>query len=114
VAVNERDIRPHVTVFDKPAQRDGTFERVALPTTMTTVTFAPAAGPAPRNRHFTTTRSHVGQDGFIRYRARKQDCGGGGGLRRRCTPDMPASKVNRSIHEGLPTLPATSPSPTPT
>jgi hypothetical protein len=45
-----------------------------------------------------TVRHDVGQDGFIRYRARQQDCGGCT-LRDRCTPNMPVRKVIRSIHE---------------
>ncbi|MDF2496294.1 MAG: family transposase [Sphingomonas sp.] len=53
----------------------------------------------PRNRNFAAPRSEVGQDGFIRYRARQQDCAGCD-LRQRCTPNMPARKIMRSIHEG--------------
>ncbi|MBB5713082.1 transposase, partial [Sphingomonas xinjiangensis] len=34
-----------------------------------------------------------------RYRARQQDCAGCD-LRQRCTPNTPARKVTRSIHEG--------------
>lgn len=42
--VHERDIQPHIPVFDKSARRDGTFEPMPSPTSMTTTaTSAPAA-----------------------------------------------------------------------
>ena len=53
----------------------------------------------PRNRNFANPRSTVDQDGFIRYRARQQDCGDCS-LRQCCTPNMSARKIMRSIHEG--------------
>ncbi|MBO9581855.1 MAG: transposase, partial [Sphingobium sp.] len=53
----------------------------------------------PTNRNFTTERSRVDKDGFIRYRARQQDCGLCA-LRPSCTPNTPARKIARSIHEG--------------
>ena len=46
-----------------------------------------------------TPRDGVNKDGSIRYRARQQDCQSCA-LRQRCTPNMPARKVARSIHEG--------------
>ena len=55
-------------------------------------------------------RGDVGQDGFIRYRAREQDCASCN-LRQRCTANMSARKVARSIHEGARDLARTLPSP---
>ena len=50
-------------------------------------------------RNFTTPRSDVDQDGFIRYRASRHDCDGCS-LKPRCCPGQPARKVPRSIREG--------------
>ena len=99
--VHERGIHPHLPVFDKSARRDGTFERDAFTYDHEDDSYVCPGGKRlrPRNRHFATARGDVGQDGFIRYRAQQQDCGGCG-LRQRCTPNMPARKVTRSIHEG--------------
>src|ERR1043166_631085 len=99
--VHERDIHPHIPVFDKSARRDGTFERSAFTYDHADDSYVCPGGKRlrPRNRNFATPRSDVGQDGFIRYRARQQDCTGCD-LRQRCTPNMPARKVIRSIHEG--------------
>ncbi|MCB8828717.1 transposase, partial [Escherichia coli] len=95
------DIQPHIPVFDNSARRDGTFERDAFTYDHDDDSYICPGGKRlrPRNRNFATDRGDVGQDGFIRYRARQQDCGGCA-LRERCTPNMPARKVTRSIHEG--------------
>lgn len=117
--VHERDIQPHIPVFDKSARRDGTFERDAFTYDHDDDSYVCPGGKRlrPRNRNFATARGDVGQDGFIRYRARQQDCGSCA-LRERCTPppafqrccaspepwqaspNTPARKVIRSIHEG--------------
>ena len=99
--VHERDIHPHIPVFDKSARRDGTFERSAFTYDHRDDSYVCPGGKRlrPRNRNFANPRSDVGQDGFIRYRARQQDCAGCD-LRQRCTPNMSARKVTRSIHEG--------------
>ncbi len=99
--VHERDIHPHIPVFDKSVRRDGTFERADFSYNHEDDSYVCPNGKRlrPRNRDFATARSAVGQDGFIRYRARQHDCAGCA-LRQRCTPNMPARKVSRSIHEG--------------
>jgi transposase len=99
--VHERDIHPHIPVFDKSARRDGTFERAAFTYDHDDDSYVCPGGKRlrPRNRNFANPRSNVGQDGFIRYRARQRDCAACD-LRQRCTPNMPARKVIRSIHEG--------------
>jgi transposase len=99
--VEEKGIAPHIPVFDKSARTDGTFERSAFTFDAQDDSYVCPAGKRlrPRNRNFTVPRSDVHQDGFIRYRARQQDCKGCA-LRQRCTPKMPARKIMRSIHEG--------------
>jgi hypothetical protein len=44
-------------------------------------------------------RPFVDENGLMRYRASKLDCDACG-LKQRCTPNMPARKILRSIHEG--------------
>lgn len=99
--VEQKGIAPHIPVFDKSARRDGTFERSAFSYDVQDDSYVCPGGKRlrPRNRNFSVPRSDADQDGFIRYRARQQDCGGCA-LRKRCTPNMPARKVMRSIHEG--------------
>ena len=99
--VEEKGIAPHIPVFDKSARRDGTFERSAFTFDAQDDSYVCPGGKRlrPRNRNFAVARSTVDQDGFIRYRARQQDCSGCE-LRQRCTPNMPARKIMRSIHEG--------------
>jgi transposase len=99
--VEDKGIAPHIPVFDKSARTDGTFERSAFTFDREDDSYVCPGGKRlrPRNRNFKTPRSTVDQDGFIRYRARQQDCGGCA-LRQKCTPNMPTRKILRSIHEG--------------
>lgn len=88
-------------MFDKSARSDGTFERSAFTFDPDDDSYICPGGKRlrPRNRNFAQPRSLADQDGFIRYRARQQDCIGCE-LCQRCTPNMPARKIMRSIHEG--------------
>jgi transposase len=99
--VHEKGIEPHIRVFDKSARTDGTFERSAFTYDQENDSYICPGGKRlrPRNRNFASPRSNADQDGFIRYRARQQDCTNCE-LRQRCTPNMPARKIMRSIHEG--------------
>jgi len=99
--VDEKGIAPHIPVFDKSARTDGTFERSAFTYDGADDSYLCPGGKRlrPRNRNFSRPRPNVDQDGFIRYRARQQDCGNCA-LREHCTPNMPARKIMRSIHEG--------------
>jgi hypothetical protein len=99
--VEDKGIAPHIPVFDKSARTDGTFERSAFTFDPQDDSYVCPGGKRlrPRNRNFAVPRSTVDQDGFIRYRARQQDCSGCA-LRQKCTPNMPARKILRSSHEG--------------
>lgn len=98
--VDEKDIEPHIPVFDKSARSDGTFERSAFTFDAQDDSYLCPGGKRlrPRNRNFSQPRAGVDQDGFIRYRARQKDCSGCA-LRQSCTPNMPARKIMRSVHE---------------
>jgi transposase len=99
--VEERGIEPHVPVFDKSARSDGTFARSDFTFDPDDDSYTCPGGKQlrPRYRAFRAPRSLVDQDGFIRYRARQQDCGSCA-LRSDCTPNMRARKIMRSVHEG--------------
>lgn len=99
--VEERGIEPHIPVFEKSARNNGTFERSAFNYDHEDDSYNCPAGNRLRrsNRNFSTPRSGIDKDGSIRYRARQQDCQACA-LRQRCTPNMPARKVTRSVHEG--------------
>ncbi|PZU15328.1 MAG: IS5/IS1182 family transposase [Citromicrobium sp.] len=99
--VEERGIEPHIPVFEKSARNNGTFERSAFTYDHEDDSYICPAGNRLRrsNRNFSTPRSGIDKDGSIRYRARQQDCQACA-LRQRCTPNMPARKVTRSVHEG--------------
>ena len=99
--VEERGIEPHIPVFEKSARSNGTFERSAFTYDHEDDSYICPGGNRLRrsNRNFSTPRSGIDKDGSIRYRARQQDCQGCA-LRQRCTPNMPARKVTRSVYEG--------------
>lgn len=98
--VEEKGIEPHIPVFDKSARTDGTFARsdFAFDREDDSYTCPDGKRLRPRHRNFAQPRSGVDQDGFIRYRARQQGCSGCA-LRQRCTPNTPARKIMRSVHE---------------
>lgn len=99
--VEDKSIEPHIPVFDKSARSDGSFERADFSYDHADDSYICPAGHRLRRSHrnYSTPRDHVDKDGSIRYRARQQDCQSCA-LRERCTPNMPARKVTRSIHEG--------------
>lgn len=99
--VEEQGIEPHIPVFEKSARKNGTFERAAFTYDHEDDSYICPGGNRLRrsNRNFSTPRSGIDKDGSIRYRARQQDCQVCA-LRRRCTPNMPARKVTRSVYEG--------------
>ena len=99
--VEERGIEPHIPAFEKSARNDGTFARSDFTYDHEDDSYICPGGNHLRrsNRNFSTPRSGVDKDGSIRYRARQQDCQACA-FRERCTPNMPARKVTRSIHEG--------------
>jgi transposase len=90
--VHERDIQPHIPVFDKSVRRDGTFER-ALYT-------CPAGEELRRYWHEgRAAKEQPPVDGLYRYRTRKAACDACD-LRPRCCPNGPHRKILRSVHEG--------------
>src|SRR5688500_1217454 len=99
--VEEKGIKPHIPVFDKSARRDGTFERADFVYDHADDSYICPGGKRLRQRRkvYREPRPFVDENGLMRYRASKLDCDACG-LKQLCTPNMPARKILRSIHEG--------------
>jgi len=99
--VHERDIHPHIPVFDKSARRDGAFERADFSYDLDEDHYTCPAGKVLKRCRRSGGRDpdapHA--DGFFRYRASKLDCDACT-LKPRCCPGVDARKVTRSVHEG--------------
>ncbi len=97
----EERIEPHIPMIDKSERSDGTFSN-------TDFTFDPEADeytcPGGNKlkkywRKMTKSRSGISKDGFRRYYASKKDCAACA-LKAICTPNQPARKIARHVHEG--------------
>lgn len=88
-------------MFDRSKRRDRTLEQDSFTFDHQDDSYICPEGKRlrPSHRNFTTERLRVDQDGFIRYRASQHDCAPCA-LRPCCTPNMPARKIMRSMHEG--------------
>jgi hypothetical protein len=92
--VHERGIEPHIPVFDKSARSDGTFEREDFTYDRESdVYFCPAG------KMLTCKGTLVNDGATLMYRASKYDCDPCT-LKPRCSPNAPARKIPRAIHEG--------------
>lgn len=99
--VEESGIEPHITVFDKSARRDDTFERSAFTFDHEDDSYICPEGKRLRQcqRVYSNARQQVDEDGMLRYRASKLDCGACALKPRLCKTRL-ARKILRSIHEG--------------
>ncbi len=99
--VHERGIEPHIPVVDKSQRQDGTFERADFSFDHKADAYTCPAGKQLRQRQKTyrEPRPLVDENGMLRYRASKFDCDACS-LKPRCSPNAPARKILRSIHEG--------------
>jgi transposase len=98
--VHERDIHPHIPVFDKSDRADGTFSRADFVYDPRRDHYTCPAGKLlkRRQRRHDDRPDVVPADGFFRYRASKTDCTAC--ALPRCCPAAEARKVPRSVHEG--------------
>jgi transposase len=99
--VHERDIEPHIPVFDKSDRSDGTFSRSDFTYDGKVDTYTCPAGKLlkRRQRRHDDRPDVIPADGFLRYRASKIDCDACD-LKAQCCPNAEARKIPRSIHEG--------------
>ena len=84
--VNEREIEPHIPVFDKSERTDGTFDGRTLPTTRRRCYICPAG------KMLTCKGTLVNDGATLMYRASKYDCDGCT-LKPRCSPNAPARTI---------------------
>ena len=100
--LDDRQISPHIPVFDKTDRADGTFPN-------TDFSFDPVAdeytcpGGNKLKKYWRTMskpRSGTGTDGFRKYYASKKDCGACA-LKARCTPNQETRKISRHPHEAV-------------
>ena len=99
--VHERGIEPHIPVFDKSQRSDGTFSRSDFAYDHARDLYTCPGGKELRQyrRPLSIGRDGVDPEGFRRYRASKFDCDACS-LKPQCSPNTPARKILRSIHEG--------------
>jgi transposase len=91
--VEEKDIAPHIPVFDRSKRDDGTFSRSDFRYDPTSDVYH-----CPAGRTLTTTGTLVNGGTTLLYLARKHDCDGCK-LRAQCCPKVPFRKIPRDRHE---------------
>ena len=98
--VEEKNIAPHVPVWDKGERDDGTFSRSDFVFDALSNTYTCPGGKILQQyrRPYTRPRSGVTKQNMRLYRARQSDCSACA-LKDRCCPGQPHRKVPRSVHE---------------
>lgn len=98
--VEEKNIEPHVPVFDNSERNDGTFEREDFQWDAAADEYRCPAGNALRCqwRPFKNPRTFITKADTINYRSSIKDCTTCP-LKARCCPNTPVRKITRSIHE---------------
>jgi transposase len=91
--VEEKDIAPHIPVFDRSKRDDGTFSRSDFRYDPTSDVYH-----CPAGKTLTTTGTLVNGGTTLIYLARKHDCDGCK-LRAQCCPKVPFRKIPRDQHE---------------
>ena len=98
--VEDKDIEPHVPVWDKTERKDGTFSsRDFLWDEQANEYRCPAGKPLRcRRRHFKEPRTVITHANTIIYRSSKTDCESCL-MKAQCCPNTPPRKITRSINE---------------
>jgi transposase len=98
--VRERQIAPHIPVFDRSTRTDGTFSRsdFAFDAERNLYTCPEGKELMQFRRTFAVPRSGVTKDGTRLYRGSRSDCGPCR-LKAQCCPNTPARKIPRDIDE---------------
>jgi transposase len=98
--VKERQIEPHIPVFDKSNRTDGTFSRsdFVFDTDRNHYTCPQGKLLVQFRRAYTTPRSGITKEGTRLYRSSKSDCQACP-LKEKCCPNTPERKVPRDLHE---------------
>ena len=98
--VEQQGIEPHVPVWDKSEQSDGTFSRSEFAWDAQDNVYGCPGGKELRSdrRAFKVPRSGVTKADTIIYRASEHDCRGCS-LKEQCCPNTTMRKIARSLHE---------------
>lgn len=98
--VEEKDIEPHVPVWDKTERKDGTFQREDFQWDEAADEYRCPAGKALRSnwRPFKLPRTHITKADTILYRSKEHDCATCQ-MKPGCCPNMSFRKIARSVHE---------------
>jgi transposase len=98
--VDERNIEPHIPVFDKSERKDGTFSRADFAYDPEADAYTcPAGKPLhKRQRRLAKRWADMTPPTTVNYRASTRDCRACP-LKPQCCPHEPVRKVPRSIHE---------------
>lgn len=98
--VDDKQIEPHIPVWDKTEREDGTFSRNDFTWDERADEYrCPADKPLRREwRAFSNPRTHITKAETIIYRARESDCASCP-LKARCCPNMSFRKIARSLYE---------------
>ena len=98
--VDEKQIEPHVPVWDKTERHDGTLSSSEFEWDEQANEYRCPAGKALRSnwRPFKNSRTHITKVDTIVYRSTQRDCAACS-LKNRCCPNTPIRKIARSIHE---------------
>ena len=98
--VKERQIEPHIPVFDKSNRTDGTFSRsdFVFDTERNHYTCPQGKLLVQFRRNYTTPRSGITKEGTRLYRSSKSDCQACA-LKAKCCPNTPERKVPRDLDE---------------
>jgi len=90
--VNEKQIEPHIPVWEKAKRDDGTFSRSDF-----AFDAQENAYTCPSGKKLNTTGRATSADALL-YRATNSDCAGCA-LKQRCCPNTPSRKIPRSVYE---------------
>ncbi len=98
--VEDKNIEPHVPVWERYQRDDGTFSRDEFQWNAQADEYRCPQGHALRSewREFKHSRTHITKAETIIYRASQKDCATCP-MKPRCCPNTPARKIARSIHE---------------
>jgi len=98
--VEDKQIEPHVPVWDKSQRTDGTFSNSDFIWNEQANEYRCPAGKSlrPFRRPFKVARTGITKDDTIRYRASQFDCLPCP-LKAQCCPNVPQRNIARSLHE---------------
>ena len=98
--VDEKQIEPHVPVWDKTERQDGTLSSNEFEWNEQTNEYRCPEGKVLRSnwRPFKNPRTHITKEDTIIYRSSQRDCAGCP-MKNQCCPNTPRRAIARSIHE---------------